>query len=54
MEDAKELAGHNIVMVLVGNKIDCEPTARQVSFMEASQYAQQKEISTLVQYCLHC
>ncbi|XP_077287571.1 ras-related protein Rab-4B-like [Arctopsyche grandis] len=43
LRDARTLASPNIVILLVGNKKDLEQ-AREVTFMEASQFAQENEL----------
>lgn len=46
LTDARTLASPNIVIVLVGNKKDLEAD-REVTFMEASRFAQENELSFL-------
>jgi GTPase SAR1 family protein len=44
LEDARTLASAGIVIILVGNKKDLEDE-REVSFMEASRFAQENSTS---------
>ncbi|GFR92040.1 Ras-related protein Rab-40B-like [Elysia marginata] len=46
LTDARTLASPNIVIVLVGNKKDLE-AEREVTFMEASRFAQENELMFL-------
>ncbi|XP_003384407.1 PREDICTED: ras-related protein Rab-4B-like [Amphimedon queenslandica] len=46
LTDARTLASPNIVIVLVGNKKDLE-SDREVTFMEASRFAQENELAFL-------
>lgn len=46
LTDARTLASPNIVIVMVGNKKDLE-SEREVTFMEASRFAQENELSFL-------
>jgi Ras-related protein Rab-4B len=46
LTDARTLASPNIVIVLVGNKKDLEAD-REVTFMEASRFSQENELSFL-------
>ena len=46
LTDARTLASPNIVIVMVGNKRDLE-SDREVTFMEASRFAQENELSFL-------
>lgn len=47
LTDAQNLANPNLVVLLVGNKRDLEED-RQVSFLEASQFAQENGKSLFV------
>lgn len=44
LQEAKELAGDDIICILVGNKKDLEVN-RQVPFLKASEFAQQNSLS---------
>ncbi|XP_014675003.1 PREDICTED: ras-related protein Rab-4B-like isoform X2 [Priapulus caudatus] len=46
LTDARTLASPNIVIILVGNKRDLE-AEREVTFLEASRYAQENELMFL-------
>ena len=46
LTDARTLASPNIIIVMVGNKKDLE-AEREVTFMEASRFAQENELSFL-------
>ncbi|KAF9411382.1 Ras- protein Rab-4A, partial [Podila epigama] len=44
--DARKLAGADIALMLVGNKVDLEED-REVSYLEASRFAQENEMTFL-------
>lgn len=44
LNDAKELAGPDIVCILLGNKCDCAKQERVVSKYEASEFAQKNDL----------
>ena len=48
LTDARTLASPNIVIVLVGNKKDLDAD-REVTFMEASRFAQENGETTIIQ-----
>ena len=53
LTDARTLASPNIVIVLVGNKKDLD-NDREVTFMEASRFAQENGINEVYSYvCLY-
>lgn len=52
LTDARTLASPNIVIVLVGNKKDLE-SDREVTFMEASRFAQENGMFTIA-INIHC
>lgn len=44
LEDARRLAGDDVVICCIGNKSDCASEDRVISMLEASQFAQENEL----------